>query len=128
MIRKEVIKSNKAPAAIGPYSQAIKAAGLIFVSGQIPIDPLTGEIVEGGIEEQTERVLKNIEVILEAANSGIDQAVKTTIYLKDMNDFASVNKIYEKRFSYTSPARATVEVSNLPKNASIEIDVIALAS
>ena len=125
-MKKEIIKSDKAPEAIGPYSQAIRAAGLIFISGQIPLDPLTGDIVNGGIKEQTKRVMKNIEAILEAAGSGIDKALKTTIYLKNLSDFESVNKIYGDYFSSTPPARATVEVSNLPKNASIEIDVIAL--
>ena len=126
-MQKKVITSGEAPSAIGPYSQAIKASGFIFVSGQIPLDPLTGNVVEGGIERQTGRVMKNIEAILKSAFSGLDKVVKTTIYLKDLNDFKAANDIYGAYFKSSPPARATVEVSNLPKNVSIEIDAIAIA-
>ena len=126
-MQKKVITSGEAPSAIGPYSQAIKASGLIFVSGQIPLDQLTGNVVEGGIERQTERVMKNIEAILISASSGLDKVVKTTIYLKDLKDFNAVNEVYSDYFKSNPPARATVEVSNLPRNVSIEIDAIAIA-
>lgn len=126
-MQKTVIKCSGAPAAAGPYSQAIKAAGLIFVSGQIPLDPINGDIVEGDIEQQTIRVMKNIEAILLSASSGLDKVVKTTIYLRDLKDFNAVNGIYSSYFKSNPPARATVEVSNLPRSVSIEIDAIALA-
>jgi len=122
---KQIISTDKAPAAIGPYSQAIKtAAGLIFVSGQIPLHPLTGEIVKGGIEEQTVQVLENLKAIVEAAGSSLAMVVKTTVYLADIQDFATVNAIYAKYFQTECPARVCVEVSNLPKGALVEIDVV----
>ena len=124
---KEVIKTPKAPAAIGPYSQAIKANGLVFASGQIPFDPATGVIVAGDIAVQTERVLKNLEAVLAAAGSSLERVVRTTVYLKDMGDFAQMNEVYGRYFSSEPPARSTIEVARLPRDVRIEIDVIALA-
>lgn len=124
---KHVIKTEKAPQAIGPYSQAIKAAGLVFVSGQIPIDPATGEFVEGGIAEQTEQVMKNLAAVLEAAATGLDRVIKTTVFLADMTDFAAMNEVYGRSFTNDPPARATVQAAGLPKGAKVEIEAIALA-
>jgi len=123
----ESIQTDRAPQAIGPYSQAIKANGFIFASGQIPLDPATMQIVEGGIEEQTERVLNNLKAVLEAAGSSLDRVVKTTVYLADMNEFAAMNEIYARYFGATKPARATVQVARLPRDVRVEIDVVALA-
>jgi len=123
----ESIQTDRAPEAIGPYSQAIKANGFIFVSGQIPLDPTTMQIVEGGIEEQTERVLENLKAVLEAAGSSLDRVVKTTVYLADMTEFAAMNVIYAKYFGARKPARATAQVARLPRDVKIEIDLIALA-
>jgi 2-iminobutanoate/2-iminopropanoate deaminase len=123
----ESIQTDRAPQAIGPYSQAIKANGFIFASGQIPLDPATMRIVEGGIEEQTGRVLDNLKAVLEAAGSSLDRVVKTTVYLADMGEFAAMNEIYAKYFGATKPARATVQVARLPRDVKIEIDVVALA-
>ena len=120
----KIIHTENAPEAIGPYSQAIEAGDFIYTSGQIPIDPLTGDIVEGGIEAQTERVIKNLTAVLTAAGSSLDKAVKTTCFLKDINDFAKFNEIYAKFFT-GKPARSCVEVSALPKGALLEIEVIA---
>ena len=122
---KKVISTANAPAAIGPYSQAIVAGGLLFVSGQIPLNPATGAMVEGGIEAQTARVLENLKAIVEAAGSSLAKAVKTTVYITDINDFGKVNEIYAGYFTDNPPARVCVEVSNLPKGALIEIDLIA---
>ncbi|MBQ7515278.1 MAG: RidA family protein [Schwartzia sp.] len=122
---KKVIATKDAPQAIGPYSQAIEAGGFLFVSGQIPLVPETGEIIAGGIEEQTARVLENLKAILAAAGSSLEAAVKTTVYLKDIGDFAKVNAVYARYFEKDCPARVCVEVSNLPKGALVEIDVIA---
>ena len=122
---KKVIATKAAPQAIGPYSQGIQAGGLLFVSGQIPLVPATGEMVAGGIEAQTTQVLDNLQAILTEAGASMDAAVKTTVYLKDIGDFAVVNAIYAKYFTKDCPARVCVEVSNLPKGALIEIDVIA---
>lgn len=124
---KEIIHTEQAPHAIGPYSQAIKANGLIFASGQIPTDPKTGEFVPGGIEEQTEQVLKNLGAVLEAAGSGLNQVVKTTVFLAYMQEFAAMNEVYGRFFSEQPPARATVEAVSLPRGARVEIDAIALA-
>ncbi len=124
---REVIATKDAPQAIGPYSQAIKAAGLVFVSGQVAIDPATGNVVSGGIAEQTDRVLKNLQAILQAAGTGLDQALKTTVYLKNMSEFAAMNEVYGKFWKSAPPARATVEVARLPKDVLVEIDVVALA-
>ncbi len=124
---KEIIKTNKAPGAIGPYSQATKANNLIFVSGQIPIDPQSGLIVEGGIYEQTQQVLKNIEAILEAAGSNVSRVVKTTVFLASLDDFGRMNEAYAQVFETDPPARATVQVARLPRDVRIEIDAIALS-
>jgi 2-iminobutanoate/2-iminopropanoate deaminase len=124
---KEVISTKDAPQAIGPYSQAIKANGFVFVSGQVPIDPATAAVVEGDIRVQTERVMKNLSAVLSAAGSGMERAVKTTVFLKNMSDFAAMNEVYGRFFTGQQPARATVEVAQLPRNVLVEIDVIALA-
>lgn len=124
---KDVICTAEAPQAIGPYSQAIKANGMIFSSGQIALDPQTQQPVEGDILAQTERVLKNLEAILVAAGSSLQKVVKTTVYLKDMNEFGQMNEVYGRFFKDNPPARSTVEVARLPKDRRVEIDVIALA-
>lgn len=121
----QLIDTAQAPRAIGPYSQAIQAGDFLFLSGQIALDAESGEMIEGGVEEQTERVLKNLASVLEAAGSNLGHVVKTTIYLVDLADFTAVNKVYAKHFSSTPPARATVEVSALPKGALVEIDAVA---
>ncbi len=125
-MKKESVSTPNAPQAIGPYSQAIKANGFIFVSGQIPLDPKTGQLVAGTIEDQTHRVLQNLKAILEAGGSQLNQVVRTTIFLKDMNNFSKVNEIYASYFTQPFPARATVEVARLPKDVAVEIDVVAL--
>lgn len=125
---KEIIQTDQAPQAIGPYSQAVKANGFIFASGQIPTDPQTGVFVAGGIAEQTEQVLKNLAAVLEAAGSGLDRVVKTTVFLIDMQEFAAMNEVYGKVFNERPPARATVEAARLPRDARVEIEAIALAS
>jgi 2-iminobutanoate/2-iminopropanoate deaminase len=121
----EVISTNDAPGAIGPYSQAIKAGGLVFCSGQIPIDTATGEFVPGGVAEQTEQVLKNLSAVLEAAGASLESVVKTTVFLADMNDFAAMNEIYGRYFSSNKPARATVQAARLPRDAHVEIECVA---
>jgi len=123
---KRIIKTAHAPAAIGPYSQAVEANGLIFASGQIPIDPATGQFVEGGIAEQTERVLKNLEAVLQAAGSGLDRIIKTTVFLANMDEFVAMNAVYGRFFASDSPARATVQAARLPRAARVEIEAIAL--
>ena len=122
---RQAVSSDKAPRAIGPYSQAIKAGSMLFVSGQIPLDPATGGMVEGDIAAQTHRVFANLQAILEAAGASFDHVVRTTVYLADMNDFAIVNDIYGSYFSDPAPARATIQAARLPKDARVEIDVIA---
>jgi 2-iminobutanoate/2-iminopropanoate deaminase len=122
----EAISTTAAPAAIGPYSQAIKAAPFLFVSGQIPIDPATGAMVEGDIAAQTRRVIQNIIGILEAAGVPLQRVVRTTVYLADMNDFAAMNEVYATFFTSPAPARATVQAARLPKDARVEIDAIAV--
>jgi 2-iminobutanoate/2-iminopropanoate deaminase len=122
---KSAVSTPSAPAAIGPYSQAIRVDNLLFVSGQIPLDPATGALVTGGIEAETKRVMENLAAILKAAGSGFDQVVKTTIFLKDMANFQKVNEIYGGYFKPPFPARATVEVARLPKDVDVEIDCIA---
>ena len=122
---RQAVSTPSAPQAIGPYSQAIKAGSLLFVSGQVPIDPATGGIVEGDIAAQTHRVFQNIGEILKAGGASFDHVVRTTVFLADMNDFAAMNAVYATYFSAPAPARATVQVSRLPKDARIEIDVIA---
>ena len=124
---KERVQTDSAPKAIGPYSQAIKANGFVFASGQIPLDPETMEIVEGGIREQTERVMTNLSAVLRAAGTSLDRVVKTTVFLSDLTDFAEMNETYGRFFGEVPPARATVEVSRLPRNVKVEIEVIALA-
>lgn len=126
---RKVISSNEAPAAIGPYSQAIEASGgrTIYCSGQIPLDPKTGQLVQGSIGEQTTQVMKNLEAVLKAAGVGFAQVVRCTIYLVDMNDFAAVNEVYGRAFPAEPPARATVAVAALPKGSRVEIDAIAVA-
>lgn len=124
---KEIIQTEQAPHAIGPYSQAIKTNGLVFASGQIPTDPQTGQFVAGGIAEQTEQVLRNLEAVLEAAGSGLNRVVKTTVFLVDMGEFAAMNEVYAKFFAAEPPARATVQAARLPRDARVEIDAIALA-
>ncbi len=124
---KEVIATQHAPGAIGPYSQAIKANGFVFTAGQVAIDPATGNVVDGDVRQQTERVCENLKAILAAAGSGFDRAVKTTVFLKSMGDFAAMNEIYAKYFPAPAPARSTVEAAGLPRNVLVEIDVVALA-
>ena len=124
---REVVSTKDAPQAIGPYSQAIKANGFVFTSGQIAIDPATQQVVAGDVAVQTDRVLRNLSEILEAAGSGLGKVVRSTVFLKSMNDFAAMNKVYGQYFSSDAPARSTVEVARLPKDVLVEIDVIALA-
>jgi 2-iminobutanoate/2-iminopropanoate deaminase len=124
---REIVKTEGAPAAIGPYSQAVRAGGFVFASGQIPLDPKTGQFVEGGVREQTEQVLRNLAAVLEAAGSGLGRVVKTTVFLADMDDFAAMNEVYGRYFSEDPPARATVEAARLPRDARVEIEVVALA-
>jgi 2-iminobutanoate/2-iminopropanoate deaminase len=123
---REVISTKDAPQAIGPYSQAIKANGFIFVSGQVAIDPATQQVVTGDVAVQTDRVLRNLSEFLEAAGSGLGKVVRTTVFLKNMSEFAAMNQVYGKYFSSAPPARSTVEVARLPKDVLVEIDVIAL--
>ena len=125
---KEIIQTENAPKAIGPYSQAVKANGLIFASGQIPIDPKTGQFVPGGITEQTEQVLKNLAAVLEASGSGLDSIIKTTVFLADMQEFAAMNEVYGRFFKEMPPARATVQAAGLPRDARVEIEAIALVA
>jgi 2-iminobutanoate/2-iminopropanoate deaminase len=124
---REIISTPDAPQAIGPYSQAVRANGLVFVSGQVAIDPGTQQVTDGDVAVQTERVMKNLSAILEAAGSRLDLVLRCTVFLKSMNDFAAMNAVYGKYFSSAPPARSTVEVSRLPKDVLVEIDVIALA-
>jgi len=124
---REVVATKDAPQAIGPYSQAIKANGLIFTSGQIAFDPATNQIIQGDVAAQTERVLKNLEAILKAAGSGLERVVRTTVFLKNMGDFAAMNEVYGRFWKSSPPARSTVEVARLPRDVAVEIDVIALA-
>jgi 2-iminobutanoate/2-iminopropanoate deaminase len=123
---KQIVKTENAPQAIGPYSQAIVAGGFVFASGQIPIDPQTGEFVAGGVGEQTEQVLRNLSAVLKAAGSDFAHVVKTTVYLADMHDFAAMNEVYGRYFQTAPPARATVQAARLPRDARVEIDLIAL--
>lgn len=120
------VKTDGAPGAIGPYSQAIKAGGFVFVSGQIPIDPSTGQFVAGGVAEQTEQVLKNLSAVLEASGTSLARVVKTTVFLADMSDFAAMNEVYGRFFTNEPPARATVAAAGLPRDARVEIELVAL--
>jgi 2-iminobutanoate/2-iminopropanoate deaminase len=122
---RDVVSSRDAPAAIGPYSQAVRAGGLLFISGQIPLDPESGEVVNGDVSAQTHRVMRSLGAILEAADAGFDNVVRTTIFLTDLGDFARVNEVYGSYFTAPAPTRATVQVAALPKGASVEIDAIA---
>ncbi|MGA2989045.1 MAG: RidA family protein [Candidatus Korobacteraceae bacterium] len=124
---RDIIATDKAPKALGPYSQAVKANGFVFLSGQIALDPATQQLVSGGIAEQTERVLRNLEAILAAAGSSLEKAVHCAVFLKDMNDFAAMNEVYGRFFRQSPPARTTVAAARLPKDSLVEIDVIALA-
>jgi 2-iminobutanoate/2-iminopropanoate deaminase len=124
---REVIATEQAPKAIGSYSQAIRAQGLIFTSGQIAIDPATAQIIAGDVSVQTDRVLKNLAAILQASGSSLEKVLRCTVFLKNMGDFAAMNEVYDRYFKKEPPARSTVEVARLPKDVLIEIDVIALA-
>lgn len=124
---KDVISTAHGPKAIGPYSQAIRANGFIFISGQVAFDPATSQIVEGDIAAQTDRVMQNLKAIVEAAGSSLDKVVKTTVFLKDMGEFATMNEVYGRYFRSSPPARATVEVARLPRDVRVEIELIALA-
>jgi len=124
---KEVVSTKDGPQAIGPYSQAIKANGFVFVSGQVAIDPSTQQVLNCDVAAQTERVMKNLSGILKAAGSGLEKVVRSTVFLKNMGDFAAMNEVYGRHFTSTPPARSTVEVARLPKDVLVEIDVIALA-
>lgn len=124
---KQTIATTSAPAAIGPYSQGVKANGFLFLSGQVALDPASGQVVPGDIRAQTERVLKNLEAVLAAAGNSMDAVVKTTVYLTDLGDFAAMNEVYARFFPQAPPARATVEVRRLPKDVKVEIDLIAVA-
>ncbi len=123
---KETISTENAPGAIGPYSQAVKTGNLIFCSGQIPLDPQTGEFVSEEVAEQTRQVLKNLSAVLEAAETSLNNVVKTTVFLADMNDFAAMNEVYAEFFSENKPARATVQAARLPRDARVEIECIAV--
>ena len=125
---KKAVQSDAAPKALGPYSQAIVANGMVFCAGQIPLDPATGDLVAGGIAEQTHQVLKNLRAVLKAAGSDLDRAVKTTVFIKDMNDFGAMNEVYGRPeyFGAQPPARSTVEVARLPRDVAVEIEVVAL--
>jgi len=124
---RQIVRTDQAPDAIGPYSQAVTANGFVFTSGQIPIDPATGQFVPGGIAEQTQQVLKNLSAVLEAAGSSLQQVVKTTVFLADMQDFTAMNEVYATFFGAEPPARSTVQAARLPRDARVEIDVVALA-
>lgn len=124
---KKIVSTEAAPKAIGPYSQAVAHNGLVYLSGQIPLDPATGAVVEGDVAAQTERVLENLQAVLAAAGSSLAQVLKTTVYLKDMDDFPRMNEVYGRYFAENPPARATVEVARLPRDVRVEIDCIAAA-
>ncbi len=124
-MQRQAIQTAKAPKAIGPYSQAIRVGDLVFCAGQTPLDPATGNLVEGGIEAQTRRVLQNLSAVLEAAGTSLERAVKTTVFLADMNDFQKMNAVYAEFFPANPPARSTVQVARLPRDAMVEIEIIA---
>lgn len=124
-MEKLVISTNKAPAAIGPYSQAIRMGDFVFVSGQIPILPANGEIVQGDIRVQTRQVLENIKHVLEAAGSSLDKVLKTTVFMKDLNDYTAINDIYKEFFSHKPPARSAIQAARLPRDAGVEIEAVA---
>ncbi len=124
---KRVIRTDEAPAAIGPYSQAVIAQGLVFAAGQVALDPRTGQLVTGDVRVQTKRVMENLKAVLGAAGSSMDRVVKTTVFLRDLNDFGAMNEIYGEYFQENPPARSTVQVAKLPRDAAVEIEAIALA-
>ena len=121
---KEIISTDKAPKAIGPYSQAVRASGFLFTAGQIALEPASGQLVEGDVAQQTARVMENLKAIVEAAGSSLDRAVKATVYLKDMSDFAAMNEVYGRYFTLNPPARSTVEAARLPRDVRVEIDLV----
>ena len=123
---KKIISTDSAPKAIGPYSQAVVANGIAYLSGQIPLDPATNQLIQGGIAEQTERVLENLKAVLEASGASLATVVKTTVYLKDMAEFQAMNEVYGRYFTENTPARATVQAAKLPRDVSVEIDAIAI--
>lgn len=125
-MKRKVVQTDKAPAAVGPYSQATKTGKLVFTAGQIPLDPATGKVVEGGIQEQTRQALTNLQAVLEAAGAGLDSAMKTTVFLQDMGEFAAMNAVYKEFFPSEPPARSAVEVAALPLGVRVEIEAIAL--
>jgi 2-iminobutanoate/2-iminopropanoate deaminase len=125
-MNKEIVRSDKAPKAIGPYEQAIRVGEFIYASGQIPLDPTTGKLVEGDIKIQTRRVMENLKAVVEAAGSSLEQAVKATVFLKNIGDFAAMNEVYGEYLGAAKPARSTVAVADLPRGALVEIDLIAL--
>lgn len=125
---REPVKTDHAPAALGAYSQAIKAGGFVFVSGQLALDPATGQFIEGGVAEQTDQVMKNLAAILEAAGSSLDLVVKTTVFIADMDEFGAMNEVYGKFFTVAPPARATIQAGRLPRDARVEIEVVALVA
>jgi 2-iminobutanoate/2-iminopropanoate deaminase len=125
-MEKQVIATPEAPAAIGPYSQAILAGGFVFCSGQIPLDPATGQLIDGDVATQTHRVLRNLKAVLEAAGSSLQKVVKTTVFLRDMGDFAAMNAVYGEYFKDAPPARATVQAARLPKDVAVEIECVAM--
>lgn len=124
---KEIIQTDRAPQAIGPYSQAIRANGFLFLSGQIPLDPVTGNLVTGSITEQTERIFENVKAVLESAGLTLEDVVKTTVFLRDMSDFGEMNQTYARYFASNAPARSTVQAARLPRDVGVEIEVIAAA-
>ena len=124
---KEIVSTDRAPAAVGPYSQAVRAGNLVYTAGQIPLDPATGKMVEGGIQTQVEQALDNLQAVLEAAGSSLEQVIKTTVFLQDMDNFAAMNEVYARFFSGDPPARSAVEVARLPLGALVEIEAVALS-
>ena len=125
-MKKEIISTDQAPGAIGPYSQAVKIGEMVFVSGQIPLDPLSGNLIEGDIKAQTRQVLKNVSAVLSAAGTSLDKVVKTTVFITNMNDFSLMNEVYAEFFTSMPPARACVEVSRLPKDVLVEVEAVAI--
>ncbi|MEN8198966.1 MAG: RidA family protein [Thermodesulfobacteriota bacterium] len=123
---REIVQTDKAPAAVGPYSQGTRSEDFVFTAGQIPLDPSTGKMVEGGIQEQSRQVLENLQAVLEAAGAGLDTVMKTTVFLQDMGEFAAMNEIYAQFFSDNPPARSTIEVAALPLGARVEVEAVAL--
>ncbi len=127
-MKKQIIKTDKAPAAVGPYSQAVRVGDFVFTAGQVAIDPKAGKMIAGDIQDQTSQVLRNLQAVLEAAGTGLDKVVKTTVFLQDMGHFKAMNEVYSSFFGEEPPARSTVEVANLPLGALVEIEAIALGS